>query len=305
MDVSCEPITQFLIGSDETQFGPLQFVGGMTMTSGSWDFGAFSALRFLDPGSSFLGVADTGYWYSGRIRRDAGGRPTCVDDFAMTAIAGADGQPLKGKDASDAEGLDVRAGVATASFEREHRITEYGLKPDAMGGPIRNLDFLVPRGELRRNRGFETVAHAPQDSPSAGARVAISEMSLDADGNCFAAILEGPRKGIFKVKRGGEFDITDGAFLPGGDMLILERRFSFVGGVAMRLRRLKGETIRPGALADGPVLLEADMSYDIDNMEGLDVWRRGDGALIVSLISDDNRSIIQRNVYLEFRLAGE
>jgi hypothetical protein len=44
------------------------------------------------------------------------------------------------------------------------------------------------------------------------------------------------------------------------------------------------------------------MNYQIDNMEGLDVWRRGDGALMVSIVSDDNQSLLQRNVYLEFRL---
>ena len=60
-----------------------------------------------------------------------------------------------------------------------------------------------------------------------------------------------------------------------------------------------------GALADGPILFEADMSYQIDNMEGLDVWRRDDGALMVSVVSDDNHSFLQRNLYLEFRLIGE
>ena len=68
---------------------------------------------------------------------------------------------------------------------------------------------------------------------------------------------------------------------------------------------IDGATIRKGALVDGAVLLEADMAYQIDNMEGLDVWRRDDGALIVSLISDDNHSILQRNLYLEFVLTGE
>jgi hypothetical protein len=44
------------------------------------------------------------------------------------------------------------------------------------------------------------------------------------------------------------------------------------------------------------------MSYQIDNMEGLDVWRRADGVLMVSIVSDDNQSLLQRNLYLEFRL---
>jgi hypothetical protein len=78
-----------------------------------------------------------------------------------------------------------------------------------------------------------------------------------------------------------------------------------MAGVKMRLRRLDGAGIVGGGLADGPVLMEADMSYQIDNMEGLDVWRRGDGALMVSLVSDDNNSILQRNLYLEFILHAE
>jgi len=305
MDVSCQPIRQFLIGSDEVRFGPLEFVGGMTMTGSGWAFGSFSSIRFLEPGATFIGVTDTGYWYTGRVERDADGRPDCLGDFSMQAIVDRQGNALGDKVLSDAEGIEVGNDTVTASFERDHRISEFALQPGAMSGPVHDLDFLVPRHELRRNRGFETIARAPVDGPLAGARVAITEKSIDSGGNIFAAILEGPLKGVFKVVRSEEFDITDGAFLPGGDLLILERRFSFSAGVAMRLRRLEAATIRPGALADGPVLLEAGMSYDIDNMEGLDVWRRGDGALIVSLISDDNGSILQRNVYLEFRLGKE
>jgi len=112
----------------------------------------------------------------------------------------------------------------------------------------------------------------------------------------------GGMKGVFTVKRNGDFDITDGAFLPDGDLLLLERSFSMAGGVRMRLRRIYGESVEKGAVADGPVLMEADMGYQIDNMEGLDVWTRDDGALMVSLISDDNHSILQRNLYLEFIL---
>ena len=44
------------------------------------------------------------------------------------------------------------------------------------------------------------------------------------------------------------------------------------------------------------------MGYQIDNMEGLDVWRAHDGMLMVSLVSDDNHSMLQRNLYLEFIL---
>jgi hypothetical protein len=51
-------------------------------------------------------------------------------------------------------------------------------------------------------------------------------------------------------------------------------------------------------------LLEADMGYQIDNIECLDVWQRTDGTVMVSLASDDNHSILQRNLYLEFVFGG-
>lgn len=304
MSVATHQITHFHIGRDEQKFGPLEFVGGLSLAAGG-DFGAFSGLRFLDAGSRFFGVADTGFWFQGVIERDEAGRPAGIVDFAMQPMVDEAGEPIEGKWRTDAEGFAISGSRATASFERDHKVLEFALAPGDMRAAENSLDFLVPRAELRQNRGFETLVYAPADGHLAGARIGITERSLDSAGSIFAAILEGPQKGIFKVVRSDDFDITDGAFLPNGDLLLLERRFSMATGVAMRLRRIDGATIRKGALLDGAVLLEADMAYQIDNMEGLDVWRRDDGALIVSLISDDNHSILQRNLYLEFVLTGE
>jgi hypothetical protein len=302
IEIRSWPIERFRIGSDETRFGPLEFVGGLEMTSRSRDFGALSAFRFLEPGSRFVGVADTGFWFFGTLEHDADGRPSGVSGFTMQQMVDADGAVIGDKYDTDAEGLAVRGDVATVSFERAHRITEFRIEPSGMRDGRRNLDFLVPARELRQNRGFETVAHAHPQGIHQGGRIVVAEKSLDRKGNIFAAILEGPEKGIFTVVRRGEFDVTDGAFLPNGDLLLLERSYAMSRGVGLRLRRIYGESIRKGAVADGPILLEADMSYQIDNMEGLDVWRRADGAIMVSLISDDNHSLLQRNLYLEFIL---
>lgn len=304
LEIEARRIAEFEIGSSETRFGPLEFIGGLELTSSSRRFGSMSALRFTDAGGSFAGVADTGFWFFGAIVRDEEFRPAGVEGFRIAPILDASGRVTGSKWRTDAEGLALKGGIATASFERDHRISEYRFGGEGTPTILGDLDFLVPAYELRQNRGFETVAHAPEDGPLAGARVAVAEKSLDPAGNIFAAVLEGPRQGVFTVRRDG-YDITDGAFLPDGDLLLLERTFSLAEGVAMRLRRIEAETIGEGKVADGPVLLEADMGYQIDNMEGLDVWRRDDGALIVSLVSDDNQSILQRNVYLEFRLVEE
>jgi len=302
--ISARQIESFRIGSTETRFGPMEFIGGLEMVARGRDFGALSSFRFLSPDGRFIGVTDTGFWFFGRIVHDNDNRPAAVADFTMSPIL--DGNGMTGeKWTTDAESIAVRGDLVTVGFEREHRISRFRLDPEHMGGPISELDFLVPRYELRINRGFETIAYAPEDGPLQGALVAVAERSIDSEGNVFAAILDGPRKGIFTIARRDEFDITDGAFLPDGDLLLLERSFSMAAGVAMRLRRIEAATIRPGSVADGPALLQADMGYQIDNMEALDVWRRSDGATIVSLMSDDNHSILQRNLYLEFRMLEE
>jgi hypothetical protein len=300
--VSARPITQFHIGRADKQFGPLEFVGGLEMTSPSRDFGALSAFRFLKAGSDFIGVADTGYWFFGTVARDADRRPVGIQNFRMQQMVDQKGQLIDEKWEVDAEGLAVKDGIATVGFERNHRVAQFRIDPENMTAPFKQLDFLVPARELRQNRGFETVTHANANGQHQGGLVVVSEKSLDKSGNIYAAIIEGPHKGVFTVKRNGDFDITDGAFLPDGDLLLLERSFTMAGGLKMRLRRIYGESVEKGAVADGPVLLEADMGYQIDNMEGLDVWARDDGALMVSLISDDNHSILQRNLYLEFIL---
>jgi len=302
MAVEARRIDNFCVGSAQARFGPFEFAGGLSLSGSAAAFGSFSAIRFRDAGSRFIGVADTGYWYSGRIARDESGRPAGIADFAMEPILGRDGAPLDGKRDSDAESLALKGDRLTVGFERAHRIVEYRLAGDWPGPALRNIDFLIPRNELRTNRGFETIAYAPDNGPLRGARVAIAERSLDKQGNVFGAVLEGPRKGIFTVSRSDEFDITDGAFLPGGDLILLERRFNMLSGISMRLRRIAADDIRPGARLDGDVLFSAGMACQIDNMEGLDIWRRDDGALMLSLVSDDNGSFLQRTLYLEFRL---
>lgn len=305
MEIRSSRIEHFQIGTRQTRFGPLEFVGGLSMTSPGRHFGSLSGFSYVTPGADFVGVADTGFWYFGRVERDGEGRPAGIAGFRMQPMVDAAGERIQGKVDSDAEGIDIVGTRVTASFERAHRIEEFELTEAGIGGPLRQLDFVVPRHELRQNRGFETVAASPADGPLAGARVAVTEKSLDTRGDIFAAILEGPQKGIFTIARTGDFDVTDGSFLPNGDLLLLERKFAMATGVEMRLRRISAATIRKGARADGDILLEANMAYQIDNMEGMDVWRREDGALIVSLVSDDNHSILQRNLYLEFRLHEE
>ena len=121
--------------------------------------------------------------------------------------------------------------------------------------------------------------------------MAISERGLDENGNIKGFLIGGASPGEFSVKRIGDFDISDCAVAPTGDLLLLERSFSRLHGVGMRIRRVSLGDVKPGATVDGPALVETDMGYQIDNMEGLSVHRAEDGSLVLTLISDDNFSL--------------
>ncbi|MCP3056880.1 esterase-like activity of phytase family protein [Aurantimonas marianensis] len=303
IDVSSKPIARFGKDSASGRYGDLDFVGGFEFWSRDGRLKGVSAIRLQGGGERFLSVTDTGNWFAGRIERDAAGRPTGLGDAVIAPLLGPDGQPMRGKIAADAESLSIDGDRVFVGFERDHRIYVYENPRAPFGEAAREIPLPLPRHELRTNRGIETIATAPARTPLAGARVAIAERSIDTDGNLFAAIFDGSRNGVFKIRKDADWDASDGAFLPGGDLLLLERRYrGFFGGLGIRIRRIAGTSIRPGALVDGPVIMEADLSNEIDNMEGLDVWIGEDGDTRLTLVSDDNGSIFQRNLLLEFRL---
>lgn len=300
--VRARAITEFKRGSAETRFGPLEFLGGIEFSSSDGRLQSLSSIRFRPDGEGFVSVLDTGNWLTGRIERDAGGRLSGLSDISISPIL-IQGGRAGSKYYTDAEGLALRGGQAIVSFEQRHRVDVYPDPGFETAAPSRSLDLPIPRHEFRMNAGMETVAVSPQSGPLKRSLVVVTEHSVDDDGNLFAAILEGPLKGVFKVARHDPFDVTDGAFLPNGDFLLLERRFSFTGGLGMRIRRIKGDSIRPGAVVDGEVLIDADMGFAIDNMEGLDVVVGPEGKPHLIVVSDDNGNILQRNVMLEFRLS--
>jgi len=305
IQINSRLIPNFRVGSDQTRFGDFEFMGGLELSSPSAALGAMSAIRLSADRNRFLGVMDTGFWYAGRFERGADGELIGIADFTVSPILDAEGESSEEKWRVDAEGLAVRGEEVLVSFERRSRVDVYPANAPGSSRPSGSLPLQIPLKELRNNRGLEAIMVAPEASVLAGQVVVVSEKSLNASGDIYAAVLTGPSKGVFFVKRHPPYDVTDGDFLPNGDLLLLERRFSIAEGIGMRIRRIDGSRLGPGNLVDGPVLLEADFGEQIDNMEGLDVSTDDAGQTFVTLVSDDNHSILQRNLVLEFRYLGD
>ncbi|RFC64250.1 hypothetical protein DYI37_07880 [Fulvimarina endophytica] len=305
--ITAQPIAAFDKGSKDTRFGALRFVGGFSFTARGASVGGLSGLVLRHDGRDFLAVSDDGRWLSGRIARDENGVPTGLEEAESAPMLGAGGVPLDGKTDADAEGLARRgADEILVSFERRPRILAYRGFPRPFASVPETLDQPVPLRELRINKGLEALAVSPEASPLEGAVVTIAEGSIDEAGNLFAGILDGPQQGVFKLRKDERWQASDADFLPGGDLLVLERRYEgFFGGLGTRIRRIAGGDITRGALVDGPVIFEADLGQEIDNLEGLAVWSDASGATRLTLISDDNHSFLQRNLLLEFVLEDD
>jgi hypothetical protein len=302
IELRARPIAAFEPRSPERKnFGALTFRGGIELTSSHPHFGGISAIRVETDGASFLAVSDKGHWLRGRIVYD-GMRLADIADAEMAPVLGHDGKPLAVRGWYDTESIARDGDMVWLGIERVNRIVRLNIGRDGL--LARAEPIPVPQGiaKLPHNKGLECLEFVPAGLPLANTLIAISERGLDDAGNIKGFLIGRSGPAEFSVKRIGDFDVSDCAVTPKGDLLVLERSFSRLKGVGMRIRRVPLSSIQSGATVDGPALIEADMNYQIDNMEGLSVHRGADGALVLTLISDDNFSIIQRTLLLQFTL---
>jgi hypothetical protein len=303
IEIRAQPLAGFdARDASRHQFGALQFRGGLELTSSSREFGGISAIRVAADGNRFLAVTDKGRWLRGRILyREA--KPVGLADVEMAPVLGPDGRPITARGWYDTEAIAEDGNIIYLGVERVHQILRFDYGKDGL--MARGQPIAVPPAmkKLPSNKGIEGLVAVPRGAPLGGSLLAFSEQGLDGAGNLFAFIIGGPSPGAFAVRRSGDFDITDATLLPPGDLLVLERKFSYLSGVAIRIRRIPLAGVQPGALVDGPAVLEADMGYQIDNMEGLAVHRTAAGETVLTLVSDDNFSPIQRTVLLQFTLS--
>ena len=286
------------------RFGALEFRGGLVLESPTKEFGGISSLRVGADGQRFVAVTDKSQWLRGRIVY-RGTTPITIADAEMAPMLGPDGRPLRARGWYDTEALADDGDTLYVGIERAHRIVRFNFGKDGL--LARGVPMPVPPAfrTLPHNASLECLVMAPKAGPLGGTLIAVSERGLDANGNIQAFLVGGATRGTFSLKRSDDFDVSDCAVAPGGKLLVLERRFSWTSGIAMRIRSVPLTAIKPNATVDGAEVVMADMGYQIDNMEGLSVHRAPDGALVLTLISDDNFSPLQRTVLLQFTLVDE
>ncbi len=308
IEVTSRPITHFeRERSEVTRFGPLEFRGGIVLSSSAKDFGGWSALVMEPTGKSLLAISDEGYWLTADLAYD-GARPTGLLRAKLAPLLDQAGRPLERKVEQDSESATLlegtlQNGMLLVGFERHHRIDRYPIRNGEVQPPTGTLKLPAEAKRMPTNQGLEALT-VLKGGPYKGAIVAFAERFTRGSGYHTGWMWVGggePQR--IQLKDIDGFNITDAAALADGGLLVLERYFRWAEGVKMRLRHISAGEIVPGARINGRVLIEADGAFDIDNMEGLAVHRGPGGETVLTMISDDNfNHFLQRTVVLQFTL---
>ncbi len=304
IEVEARPIAAFdLRDRARTRFGELEYRGGVVLTSPFKGFGGLSALRLDPAGERFLALSDKGFWFTGRLTYK-GRELSGLAGVEVAPMRGPDGRPLAARGWYDTESIARSGDTVYVGIERVNQIVRFDFGKGGVNAPGQPIPVPPALRKLPYNGGIEAMILAPKTSKLAGALIALSERGHDSAGNHLAFILNGPSQGQFTVVRSDKYDISGATLMPNGEILLLERKFSLLGGAGIRIRRIPLSAVAAGAVVDGPVIFEADFGYEIDNFEGIDTHRTPEGETVVTLISDNNFSMLQRTLLLQFTLTA-
>ena len=302
IEVKARPIPWFdRHDHDRVRFGALEYRSGLVLTSSFPRFGGLSGWRLDPKGERFISFSDRGHWFTGRIVYE-GRVMTGLSDVESAPMLGADGRPITARGWFDSESIAIDGSFVYIGLERVNKVLRFDFSKGFTRARGEVVALPAAASKLPANKGLEALVFVPKGQPLAGTLIAMSERGLDTSGNLIAFLVGGPSPGQFSVRRTEEFDISDAVLLPSGDLLILERKFSWASGVGIRIRRIPLKSVVPGAVVDGPSIFEADLADEVDNMEGIDAHVTPEGETVLTMVSDDNFAIIQRTLLLQFTL---
>lgn len=305
LTITSLPITRFMSADVGQPVQGLIWQGGLEMQSQIDTFGGLSGLGYTGPDGRLVMVSDRGNFISGQLLYDEAGHPASLIGVTIAPIQNSKGAELPRAYTRDAEALTVveRNGVASAvriGFENLTRVADFPLVDGLPDGPAREVPIPKFLSDTRTNETLEAVCVAPPASPIAGSTLLITEGIIDDDGQHAAYLLGKADKGPVSYISGDGTSPTDCAFLPNGDLLVLERGVALLA-FQMRLMRIPAADVKPGAHLRGEQLLEST-GGDIDNMEALGVYTGPDGKPRITIVSDNNFNDWERNLLLEFSL---
>jgi len=271
------------------QTAQAEYLGSYRWSLPHEDFGGFSGLEVSADGLTFVAISDRGLVIEGRFQRE-GNRITGTEAGDLHVLRNTDGGAL-GRYEFDAEGLAQDAdGQLFMSFEAVHRVWSYPQATAPAKALPRHKDF----AGLQNNSSLEALA-----IDDTGVLYTLPErsgkMTRPFPVYCFE---KNAWRIAFSIPRRGEFLPVGADFGPDGRLYLLERHLNGIFGFQTRVRSFR---IGDGKVEDEQTLIETSTATH-DNLEGLSAWRDADGAIRLTMISDDNFRAFQSTEFVEYRL---
>jgi len=297
LHVEAVPIQLDRKNPSRTRFGLLTFLAGFELRSDDPRFGGLSGVALDSTAERILFVSDRGRWLSAKLKLNPEGSLTGFEAWKMGPLPTAKGRRLGRRD-RDAEAIAQGGGDSyIVTFEQNHRAWRYQLSPAGlMTSPVA-LNMPDELARAPSNGGLEAVTVL-----SDGKILAITEKYKERNGYLKGWLLgDGGFKKVAYHQSGG-FSPTDLATSATGDLYVLERRYDLLRGLAARLLEFPRGDLKSGVLTNGRELLRLEPPLTVDNFEGLAAHKDRQGDEVFYLISDNNFSLLQRTLLLQFRL---
>lgn len=274
----------------------LTHLSSFTWRENDENHGGYSGLHVTDDGRKFIAITDRGDVASGVFKREDG-RITGLKNTKISFLLPApwsknlveNGRPSTFN--SNAEGLAVTSDNRVwVSFEGHHRLRQYDDISSPAGAVKRHSDFV----DFQTNSGLEALAVDAQDRlytlPERSGKWTRPFQVYRLTGKTWERWAKLPRRDRF---------LPTGADIgPDGKFYLVERRFEYLQGFATRIRRF--DLTETGLINEQTLLTSGFREFG--NVESISVWKTKEGALRVTVLTDDNFNFLQSTQFHEFEI---
>lgn len=271
----------------QRQVGALDYLAGWELSSDDHRFGGISAMGV--EGTRVTAISDMGVI----LHFDVPG--TGRGQVRLEPLLQGPGDPAL-KPNRDVEAMVLAGSEAWLAYENRNQLWRYRR------GDWTALGHAAPpqMRDWPTNNGAEAMLRLAD-----GRFLVISE-SLEQDGSSAGLLFAGEpttgaRAATVRFRTPVDYRITDGAQLPDGRLLLLQRRASLRDGFPARLAIVDLAELGSGRPISGREIARLEAPLTVDNMEALSITEEA-GRIIVWLASDDNYLWFQRTLLLKFAL---
>ena len=273
-----------------SEFGELTLLGAWKLKSNNPLFGGISSMRVTN--GHFMALSDFAYAFD----FDFDGKRRTVPLLGR-ALPGIYTSPEPDRD-SESMTTDPVSGDVWVGFEYSNAIRRFSPnlgRKEAWVAPPAMKNWPL-------NSGAEAMARL-----SDGRFMVFAEESPGPDASTEALLFPGdpittgnlPIHFYYKPPKG--FDPTDAVQLPDGRVMVLNRHFTVIDGVAAAITIVDPREIAPERIVTGHLVAMLKPPLNIDNMEALSIEQQG-GRIIVWIASDDNFNPLQQSLLFKFAL---